>query len=115
MQNILKVVFVLIFAAIGVFAVSTQPKNAINAVAAENSADAARDLYLRNCARCHGADGKAQTELGIREDATDLTQIKPSMAKSVRVITNGKEGMPGFGKKLTKAQINTIARYIRTL
>ena len=75
----------------------------------------AKTLYGRNCARCHGADGKSQTELGQTLEATDLTAKKTSVKKNVEVITNGIGGMPSFGKKLKKAEITAIANYVRGL
>jgi cytochrome c oxidase cbb3-type subunit 3 len=74
-------------------------------------------LYARNCAGCHGADGKggAATGLGnpvylaIADDATIL-----------RVTANGVPGtsMPAFaehaGGMLTDGQIDTIVHGIRT-
>lgn len=83
-------------------------------------ADAAspRSLYVQNCARCHGKNGRAETREGRRVEADDLTSSDAqeiSDAKLKRVITNGRGKMPGFGKRLTTAQINQIAGYVRSL
>src|SRR5215212_5873375 len=101
MRKILKTTFVLMFVTLSVFAFSTRTKpefSAGNAVLGE-PAESPKTLYLRNCARCHGADGKSQTELGQTLDATDLTTHKTSVSRGIRVITRGMGGMPGFGKK----------------
>lgn len=120
MKNIWKASAILVFAAVGIFAVSASKTMVAaaeynNLSAEENSAQSARALYLRNCARCHGADGKSQTKAGIDSDAPDLTQFKPSVSKSIRAITNGADGMPAFGSKLKKSQISALANYVRKL
>lgn len=74
-----------------------------------------RTLYLQNCARCHGANGKAQTALGKKLEADDLTASDASAAKIIRTVTNGRGDMPSFKKKLTKAQITAIAGYVQAL
>ena len=85
--------------------------------AAQASSDAVspRTLYVQNCARCHGSDGRAQTALGKKLDAADLTTSGRSTAKIIRTITNGRDDMPSFRKKLSKAQIDSIAGYVRSL
>lgn len=86
--------------------------------AGAEKADAPRDLYLRNCARCHGADGKSETKLGNDLAAPDLTSRaikRKSRSKIARVIANGDGEMPGFGKKLSKADINLLVNYVRSL
>lgn len=75
-----------------------------------------RSLYVQNCSNCHGSDGRADTAKGRELDADDLTTSKVqnmSTAKLIRVITNGKGDMPSMRKKLTAAQIRSIAEYIR--
>ncbi len=63
MQKILKVVFVLMFVSFGAFAFTLLPKPnfSVENATAEDTANSPKDLYVRNCARCHGADGKCQT------------------------------------------------------
>jgi mono/diheme cytochrome c family protein len=72
-------------------------------------------VYAQNCARCHGGDGRAQTPKGRETDAVDLTSDdwSPDTARDTRIVTNGKKSMPGFGRRLTPAQINLVVRYIR--
>lgn len=80
--------------------------------------ESARTLYQNNCARCHGADGKSETELGRLNDAPDISGGKArklSTAKLNRLITNGKGSMPAFGKKMTKSQITSVVAYVRGL
>ena len=75
-----------------------------------------RSLYVQNCAKCHGSDGRADTAKGRELDADDLTTSKVqnmNTAKLIRIITDGKGDMPGMGKKLTAAQIRSIAGYVR--
>lgn len=77
-----------------------------------------KKIYLQNCARCHGADGKSQTELGIKLQSPDLTlkRIKKrSNSRVVKTITKGDGDMPAFGKKLSKEEINGLADFIKTL
>ena len=72
-------------------------------------------IYAQNCARCHGADGRAQTLKGKQTNAVDLTSDdwSPDTVRDKRIVTNGKQSMPGFGRKLTPAQVSTVIQYIR--
>lgn len=121
MRSLLKIIPIFIFAACGAFAFSFNNKSVLKAhpvaVAAAETENptAPRDLYIRNCARCHGADGKSQNELGQTLEATDLTVRKASTKRAVAVITKGAGAMPGFGKKLKKSEIAALAKYIRSL
>jgi mono/diheme cytochrome c family protein len=72
-------------------------------------------VYARNCATCHGTDGRAQTRKGRESDAVDLTSSEwtPDTGRDTRIVTRGKGSMPAFGKKLTNAQISSVVQYIR--
>ena len=79
----------------------------------------ARAVYLQSCARCHGADGAAQTEQGELYNATDFTdagwwrRARPTDARLRRFIVNGGSGMPAFGKRLSAAEVNALVPYVR--
>jgi mono/diheme cytochrome c family protein len=84
----------------------------------ENKQAIPKDLFLNNCARCHGADGKSQTVLGKELKATDLTGKKVRKlndSKILKAITNGKGKMSAFGKKLKADEIKSLAEFIKTL
>ena len=83
-----------------------------------NEAVSPRSLYVQNCASCHGSNGKAQTAKGRKLEADDLTSADSkgiSSAKRIRVITSGRGKMPAFGRRLTAAQISSIAGYVQSL
>jgi cbb3-type cytochrome c oxidase subunit III len=113
MQSILKLGVVSVFFIAGVFIFSTRETQ----VSAANYTGLAspRTLFIQNCARCHGADGKAQTELGRKLEADDLTSSDASTAKIIRTITNGRGDMPSFRKKLSARHIASLAGYVRSL
>jgi mono/diheme cytochrome c family protein len=80
------------------------------------------ELFNRNCARCHGADGRGDTPLGHVYNAPDFTDVewwrKNKSISNTRtlksIVTRGKAGMPAFGKKLTRAEINLLVDRIRS-
>jgi mono/diheme cytochrome c family protein len=70
---------------------------------------AARTLFLRNCAHCHGADAHG-------DEGPDLHDLDWTDQQIVTRIQKGKAGqMTAFARKLTDAQINSLAAYVRTL
>ena len=114
MQRIIKITIVFGFAAatLLVFLVHSTP--AAHLVAAASP----RSLFIQNCARCHGSDGRANTPRGRRLGAADLTASdvkEKSPARIIRTITNGRADMPAFGKRLTPQQIASLADYVRSL
>jgi mono/diheme cytochrome c family protein len=74
-------------------------------------------LYKQKCSKCHGADGSGDTSMGRIFNAPDFTDggwwAKHSSGEFVGVITRGKKNMPAFGKKLTRAQIASLAAYVQ--
>jgi mono/diheme cytochrome c family protein len=74
-------------------------------------------LYKQKCSKCHGADGSGDTSLGRVYGAPDFTdsgwRAKHPSNEFVAVITRGKKNMPAFGKKLTRAQISSLATYLQ--
>lgn len=71
--------------------------------------------FVKYCAKCHGEDGKAQTQRGKSLDAQDFTdsefQSSESDAELIDAVTEGKDDMPPFGKKLTKEQIESLVKF----
>ncbi|HEY2847521.1 MAG TPA: cytochrome c [Pyrinomonadaceae bacterium] len=78
------------------------------------TASSPRALYVQNCARCHGADGKSETALGRKYKADDISG-GVGVNKTTRIVTNGKGRMPSFKKRLSAAQIAQIANYVNSL
>ena len=80
-------------------------------------AESPKQLYVSNCARCHGADGKGNTQLGQDLGTPDLTITarRMSLTRVKNVIKNGDGEMPAYNKKLTTAQIAQVAAYVRKL
>jgi mono/diheme cytochrome c family protein len=80
------------------------------------------ELFNRNCARCHGADGRGDTPLGHRYKAPDFTDaewwkknVGISNTRTLRsIVTRGKAGMPAFGKKLSSSEINLLVNRVRS-
>lgn len=80
------------------------------------------ELFNRNCARCHGADGRGATPQGQLFNAPDFTDrewwqknsriTNPHVQRAI--IIRGKATMPAFGKKLTRSDINLLLSRIRS-
>ena len=79
----------------------------------------AKALFAKNCATCHGNDGRAKTFKAKLNHARNLDdsawQAKLSDERLFNSITNGRGHMPAWGKKLTEAEINSLVAYIRQL
>ena len=71
-------------------------------------------LFKQYCAKCHGEDGKAQTQRGKNLGAQDFTdaewQADETDAELIQSVTEGKDEMPPFGKKLTPEQIESLVK-----
>jgi cytochrome c553 len=120
MKKSLKLISVLVFLVIFFFSLSFRSEASKAKTFETNFTfnESPRTLYLNNCARCHGADGKSQTELGKLNDTPDISSgraRKISNSSLTRLITKGEGSMPGFGKKLNKTQIASLANYVRGL
>jgi cytochrome c6 len=76
--------------------------------------------YSKNCATCHGKDGRADTFKSRHHvHARDLTdarwQSSVSDERILESITNGRGRMPAFKRKLTTEQITSLLEYVRGL
>jgi cytochrome c553 len=86
------------------------------------SASDAKELWEKNCAKCHGSDGKGNTKMGKKAKVKDMTtaeyharfdeergvkSVKHGMKEGERVIKKPAEG-------LTDAEIKALVAYVRT-
>jgi ubiquinol-cytochrome c reductase cytochrome c subunit len=80
-----------------------------------------QQLYIANCASCHGADGKGRTPAGKKLGAHDLTQSKLADAeieKQIVVGTTDAKGntrMPSFKAVLQPEEIAALVAYVAAL
>ena len=75
-------------------------------------------LFHERCVGCHGQDGKAQTEIGKKAGAADLTSdVVQRQGDSVlaTVVKDGKGKMPAVGKSLSDEEIHAVITYVRQL
>ena len=82
--------------------------------AASAWADDIPAIWKSKCASCHGEDGKAQTTKGKNLKARNFTdaewQADKTNADLIKTVTEGKDDMPPFGKKLTPEQIESLVK-----
>ncbi len=80
-------------------------------------------LYDKECARCHGLDGKGETKMGKKYGAKDYTDAKvQTELKDEQAAKAIKEGLKDkTGKSLMKASeglsdadVNALVAYMRT-
>ena len=85
------------------------------------TAQRTEEIFRRDCARCHGGDGRGETPLGAMYKAPDFTDREwwkehPQMTNArslASIVSQGKAGMPAFGKKLTGPEIKLLVNYVR--
>jgi mono/diheme cytochrome c family protein len=87
------------------------------------SAGDAKENYEKDCAKCHGSDGKGQTKMGQKMGAKDYTDAKVQAdLKDDAAIKAIKEGLKDKdGKQLMKpseglsdADMKALVAYMRT-
>lgn len=67
------------------------------------------DLFLMNCAHCHGHDAQG-------DEGPDLHGVTKSDARIASIIKNGVKGeMPKFGSKLTDGDVRALIAFVRSL
>ena len=68
-------------------------------------------VFAANCSSCHTlAAAGAKGNVG-----PNLDQLKPAQAVVQRQVTNGGGGMPAFGGRLSKAEIDAVAKYVSSV
>jgi cytochrome c6 len=86
------------------------------ATAGGAAAGDAEAVYAKQCARCHGDDGRGETTMGKKFELKDLADPEVqalSDAEIRKIIADGAGKMPGFSKKLSAEEIDSLVKYVR--
>ena len=96
----------------------------ITAAATVSAADV-KEVWDKNCASCHGKEGKGDTKAGKKADVKDLSDSKyqasftdEQMFKQIKEglkDKNGKEKMKAFGDKISDEEIKALITFVRGL
>ena len=70
-------------------------------------------VYKKYCARCHGADGRSKTRKGKKTRSTDLTKSRMRTAAGIKIISKGKELMPGFKDSISPKDMRIVMNYVK--
>lgn len=69
------------------------------------------DVYLANCARCHGQDGQG----GVGPKLAGVVTVDlPDAQQEIAVVRDGRASMPSFKNDLSAAEIQDVVAYTRT-
>lgn len=73
-------------------------------------------LFLKDCATCHGPEGKGNKSMGTPDFTNPAFDQSVSAAQMQAVIEKGKGGiMPAWSGKLSDEQILSLVTYLRSL
>jgi cbb3-type cytochrome c oxidase subunit III len=100
-------------------AVAPVQKRASGGKSSASSTTSAKALFAAKCARCHGNDGRGETAIGRIVSAPDMTDAewwekRGDSKHLIQSVSDGRGGMPAFGKKLTPKEIVALVAYTRT-
>lgn len=81
-----------------------------------------KEVWEKNCQKCHGADGKGDTVMGKKLKVKDYTDAKVQAAftdaEALKITKEGKkEGdktlMKGYADVLSEAEMKDLVAYVR--
>lgn len=72
-----------------------------------------REIYVTNCANCHGSAGGGGVGSQLNEGR--VLERYPEVEKQIALVAQGVRAMPGFDGKLTPAEIDAVVRYTRDI
>jgi mono/diheme cytochrome c family protein len=100
--------------------VTNGPKSSPSAAATATPDEfaAARKIFAKDCANCHGDTGEGKTAVidGQKIKAPSLRTghaLNHPDQDFVKQIVKGGDGMPAFGNKLSAKEIDDMVRFIR--
>ena len=70
-----------------------------------------QDVYTKNCATCHRADGSGRRGAALNGDALLVAYPNPQDQRAL--IAMGRRTMPGYDGRLTDEQLDAVVRYTR--
>jgi cytochrome c6 len=83
---------------------------------------AGQKIFETKCAQCHGKDAKGSPKMlkvlkvePAKLDLTGAEASKLSQEEVVKTVTAGKKKMPKYKGKLTDDQIESAAKYVKSL
>lgn len=77
------------------------------------------EVFIKNCASCHGKDGKAQTSVAKKLGVKDLSQSKLTDEQIEQQIREGRPAdqnsakMPAFKDRLTAEEIKSLIAVVK--
>jgi mono/diheme cytochrome c family protein len=83
------------------------------------STSTAKELFVKSCAACHSADGKAQTPAAKKLGVKDLSESKLTDVQIIQQILEGRQEnqgtskMPAFREKLTRPEIESLVPVVK--
>lgn len=78
--------------------------------------EAGREVFLTNCAACHGEDAKGNADMGAPDLTDRYWMYGGELEKIVTSIHSGRQGhMPTWDERLTPAEIKILALYVHSL
>lgn len=93
--------------------------NTVGARAAPNEAsEPAQTVFKQRCSKCHGEDGRGDTEAGKSLKVKNLRSAavqRHSDKELASVIKGGKSNMPPFKYVMSDDEINSLVVYVRSL
>ena len=81
-------------------------------------AKSTKSLFMQNCAKCHGANGRGETVAGEIAGTPNFTdrewQESLSDKRMVVSVMHGRGGMPAFKSKLSQKEIASLVAHVRS-
>lgn len=93
------------------------------ATVASLSAADVKEIWTKDCQKCHGEDGKGQTKMGTKAGVKDYTDAKVQAEmkddKAIKTIKeglkeDGKEKMKAYGDKVSDEEAKALVAHIRS-
>ena len=80
--------------------------------AAEERIAFGENVYVRECARCHGDDGEGYPRV-YPALAGDPIVTLDSPEPMIEIVTSGREAMPAFGGQIPIQNVAAVISYVR--
>jgi mono/diheme cytochrome c family protein len=105
-------------ATIACFALLLLANTVVASSASKQTSDAAQTVFKQRCSKCHGEDGRGDTDTGKSLKVKNLRSVavqKLSNKQLASVIKEGKSNMPPFKYVMSDDEINSLVAYVLSL